>query len=275
MVTTEAPGVSMRMEADDLAVKVAAKVAAGVADALDLAFGPGRRLTAITLEATRNVVEHADAKGTTGVIELRIALEPPRPHNGNGPQAPEIHVSVRDFGNGCPLEPTSNDPPGLGLSIMSELSEELTITSRRDGGTEIDALIRSGGEASEVLPRAQLDPPQAVSELTFEGPELLRAVLPRAMAAHAAEMDASMDAVEDAMQAGRAIADSLADEKSRPAVRISRSEDGLAVRIGTLGAAADRELLGSLRSAGGPGTSTSAGTDRAGDPFVLIDVPLH
>jgi anti-sigma regulatory factor (Ser/Thr protein kinase) len=275
MVTTEAPGVLMRMAADDLAVKVAAKVAAGVAEALDLAFGPGRRLTAITLEATRNVVEHAYAEESTGAIELRIALEPPRPHNGNGPQPPEIHVSVRDFGDGCPLEPTSNDPPGLGLSIMSELSEELTITSRRDGGTEIDALVRSGGMASEVLPRAEADPLEAVSELAFGSPDFLRAVLPRAMAAHAAEMDASIDAVEDAMQAGRTIAASLADERGVPAIRIARSEDGLAVQIGTLGAAADRELLGSLRSAGGPGTSTSAGTDRAGDPVVLIDVPLH
>jgi anti-sigma regulatory factor (Ser/Thr protein kinase) len=215
----------MRMAADDLAIKVAAKVAAGVADALDLEFGPGRRLTAITLEATRNVVEHAYREGAAGAIELRIGLEPPRPHNGDGPHPPEIHVSVRDFGNGCPLEPTAAEPPGLGLSIMSELSEELTITSRRDGGTEVDALVRSGGEPSAAVAREQPDPLTAVSELSFANSAFLRAVLPRAMAAHAAEMDASIDSVGDAMEAGRTISDSLGEELIPPAVRISQNAD--------------------------------------------------
>jgi anti-sigma regulatory factor (Ser/Thr protein kinase) len=275
MVTTETPGISMRMAADDLAVKVSAKVAAGAAEALDLSFGPGRRLTAITLEATRNVVAHAYADGSAGAIELRIGLRAPRTLNGNAPLAPEIHVSVRDFGNGCPLEPTSADPPGLGLSIMSELSEELTITSRRDGGTEIDALIRSGGAASEAPPSTEADSPEAVSEFRFGSPRFLRAVLPRAMAAHAAEMDSSIDSVGDAIVTGRAISESLDHGRVPPFVRVSRGDHGLLVQIGSQGTKADRELVGSMKSTSPTMTSTSSGTDRAGEAVVLVDVPLH
>ena len=132
------PGVSLRMAADEMAVPVASKVAAGAAEAMGLPFGPTRRLTAITLEAVRNAVEHAYAGGRTGAIEVAIDCE--SSGNGNG-YGPEIHIHVQDYGAGCPLEPTSADPPGLGLSIMSESSD--MIESPSPGGS---AEVGSSGQ---------------------------------------------------------------------------------------------------------------------------------
>ena len=113
METAVASGVSMRMAADDLAIPVAAKVAAGAAEALGLQFGPGRRLTAITLEATRNAVQHAYLNRELGAIELRIEVDSSN-GNGNG-DGPAIHVHVRDYGSGCPLahpQPCSKSATG-------------------------------------------------------------------------------------------------------------------------------------------------------------------
>lgn len=266
----------MRMAADDLAVNVAAKVAAGAAEALDLPFGPRRRLTAITLEAIRNVVEHAYPDGA-GTIELSIGLDQPLGQDDG--DHPEIHVCVRDFGSGCPLEPTSSDPPGLGLSIMSGLSEELQITSRRDGGTEVGALVRSGGSSSEPEPPPQTGPPAASSEFQFGDPAFLRTVLPRAIAEHAAAMDASIDAVGDAIRVGSVISRALGDAPELPAVRIRQDGTLLRVEIGPVGADAGDAIRRSLEPQLGDGDGSRLETREVIDPtgyiVVSVNIPLQ
>ncbi len=276
MVTAGAPpGVTLRMAADEMAVPVAAKVAAGAAEALDLPFGPGRRLTAITLEATRNAVDHAYATGDSGAIELSIGLESP---DGNG-AAPEIHVRVRDYGSGCPLEPTSSDPPGLGLSIMSELSESLRLTSRRDGGTEIDAMVRSEGGPQQAVPPPEATPPEADSEMRFGDRAFLRSVLPRTVAAHAAAMEASIDAVEGAIRAGSAIARALVDYEQLPAVRVRQTGGDLVVEIGPVGTDAGQSIRRLLEPEfgfeDGPRLETRESIDPTGFIVVSITIPLH
>jgi anti-sigma regulatory factor (Ser/Thr protein kinase) len=264
------------MAADDMAVPVAAKVAAGAAEALDLSFGPGRRLTAITLEATRNAVEHAYSHEKPGAIELSIGLEN---HSGNG-AAPEIHVHVRDFGNGCPLEPTSADPPGLGLSIMSELAEQLRLTSRRDGGTEIDAALAiDAASAEEARPPPEAEPPTADSEMDFGDPAFMRSILPRTIAAHAAAMEASIDAIEGAIRTGSAISRSLTAYDELPRVRVRQSEGALKVEIGPVGT----EVGGAIRTflepefgfEDGPALETRESIDATGFIVVCVTIPLH
>jgi anti-sigma regulatory factor (Ser/Thr protein kinase) len=272
------------MPADELAGAVAAKVAAGAVEALRLDFGPGRRLTAIALEATRNAVEHAYLDDEGGAIELSIGVSPPGEglSDANG-SATEVHVRVRDFGAGCPLEPTSSDPPGLGLSIMSELSEELQLTSRRDGGTEIDALIRAenGSQEASVTPAATDGDaaPDHVSVLRFTDPAFLSAVVPRTIAAHAAAMDASIDAVEGAIRAGSAIARSLVDYPELPEVRIGCEQDTLQVTIGPVGTDAGQAIRRYLEPEfgfeNGPALETRESIDQTGFIFVTIAIPLH
>lgn len=282
MVTLAAPaGVSVRMAADELAVPVAAKVAAGAAEALRLPFGPGRRLTAITLEATRNAVQHAYSNGSRGAIELRIGVSPDGESLSSEEEAPpEIHVHVRDYGSGCPMEPTTGDPPGLGLSIMSELSEELQITSRRDGGTEIDALVRSGGPALPPERPDEASPPEASSEMSFGSPDFLRTVLPRTIAAHAASMDASIDTVEAAIRAGSAISRSLADHPELPGVRVLHGDDGrVRVEIGPVGAGVGNAIRIFLEPEfgfeDGPCLETHESIDGTGFIVVEVSIPLH
>lgn len=276
MVTAGAsPGVSLRMAADEMAVPVAAKVAAGAAEALELAFGPGRRLTAITLEATRNAVDHAYESDEPGAIEISIGLESPA---GNG-AAPEIHIHVRDYGGGCPLEPTSADPPGLGLSIMSELSEQLRLTSRRDGGTEIDATVRADPHHDGTEPPPDASPPDAGSEMRFGDPAFLREVLPRTIAAHAAAMDSSIDAVEGAIRAGAAISRALVGYDELPTVRVRQAEKTLCAEIGPVGTEvghAIREYLEpELGFEDGPHLQTREAIDATGFIVVSVTIPLH
>ena len=95
------------------------------------------------VEATRNAVQHAYADLPVGDVVLGMTMH--RAEAGSG-YSDELVVSVRDFGDGCPFEPTSSHPPGLGLSLMSELSENLVIQSHKRGGTEIDATIRLPGD---------------------------------------------------------------------------------------------------------------------------------
>ena len=281
---TGPPGVSTRMTANALAVKVAGRIAAGAAEALDLGFGPARRLTAITLEATQNAVEHAYLDRDLGAIELAIGLGPPgaagAARNGDGR---EIRVSVRDFGGGCPLTPTSSEPPGLGLSIMSELSEMLMIRSRRDGGTEIDALVRSaasGHDGASPEHAAGAEPPRSASELVFGDPGFLAPVLPRAIAMHVAALDGSIDAVGDAIARGRAISRSLADDPHLPAIAIGEvgCAGPLRVGIGPLAPARAEALVADLGGGGGSEQvrlQPPEGKDRVGNPRVLVDIPIQ
>lgn len=272
----ESPGVSLRMAADDMAVPVAAKVAAGAAEALELPFGPGRRLTAITLEATRNAVEHAYCKTDPGAIELSIGLER---HGGNG-AAPEIRVHVRDYGDGCPLEPTSSEPPGLGLSIMSELAEQLRLTSRRDGGTEVDARLafEANEPAEEVHPPPEAAPPEAESEMSFGDPAFLRSVLPRTIAAHAAAMEASIDAIEGAIRTGSAISRALVGYDDLPTVRVLQDAGALRVEIGPVGADVGQAIRSFLEPEfgfeDGPRLETRESIDPTGFIVVSVTIPL-
>jgi hypothetical protein len=159
---------------------------------------------------------------------------------------------------------------------MSELSESLRITSRRDGGTEVDAVIRLDREEEPPPPP---DPPKADSELRFGDPAFLRSVLPRTIAAHAASMAASIDAVEDAIKTGSAISRSLVDYEDLPDVRVRQVEGSLRVEIGPVGTDVGQAVRNYLEPELGfedaPHLETRETIDQTGFILVNITIPLH
>lgn len=271
--------VSLKTPANPLGVTLAGRVAAGAAEALTLGFGPERRLTAIVVEATRNVVEHAYGDRGLGAVELSIDLQ------GDGgsrldPPAPagSVVVWVRDSGTGCPLAPTSSNPPGLGLSMISELSEELTIHSRKDGGTEIGARVRFGdaeGDSRSDAPIPQASP--TASELAFGDRSFLISILPRVISAYAAGQDGTIDGVARAMQDGQAIARRLDADETPPLIAISAGKDsaGVQLLIGPLPHPGARRLLADLEHQLSDQRGARLEAEATEQASVLVNVPVH
>ncbi len=283
----QSSGVALRTGANPLGIAVAATVAAGAAKAMRLAFDPEHRLTAIVAEATKNVVDHAYAGRAPGQIELRIA--PLDAVDGDASVGTgEVVVSVRDTGRGYPLVPTSADPPGLGLSMIYELSDELTIRSLKDAGTAIDAALHLDAKRDRPARRElTYSSPSAGSvedgrsTLDFGHPSFLAPILPRAVAAHAVALEGSIDAVGEAMVHGEAVARRLATGPEPPQVDIGQSSAGdyLEVRIGPLAGARANALVKDLEPDLRPHAtvrSAPAGVaDSMGKAHVIIEFPLH
>lgn len=239
------PAISIRTRADRRAVELASKLASGTIEALDLATEPARRLTAVFVEGTRNAVEHAYTDRPTGDVELELG----RRRGVAGGDREELVVTIRDFGCGCPLGPTSSEPPGLGLSIISELSEDLRISSQRQAGTVIDATIRIPADRGPAPGRSA---PTRGSLLTVADPAFLAPVVPRAIAVHAATSGGSVDAVRATIDGGRGIAAAIGPHLHAgptPALMIDSPErsDTLEVLIGPIDAEAATELSERLR----------------------------
>jgi anti-sigma regulatory factor (Ser/Thr protein kinase) len=240
------PGVKVRTPADERAIQVAGKLAAGAAEALELAPGPARRLSSIAIEATRNVVQHAYVDLDPGDVEIALTA-----NRGAAPDGrDEILLTVRDFGAGCPLAPTSKDPPGLGLSMVSELSEAMYLNSAKHRGTEIGATIRVPGNDDESEPRV---PASRGSRIDFIDPEFLAPVIPRAIAVHAAGGGASVDAVRLAIAGGRGIADcidrdAIAADGGTISIDQADGSDDLDVWMGPMPTSSGEPLLTRLRS---------------------------
>jgi len=271
------PAVGVRTRADGRAVEVAARLANGAAEALELDPGPARRLTAVAVEGTRNAVEHAYTNLPVGDVEIEVALRGSEPGSD---EPDEVLVSIRDFGNGCALSPTPGEPPGLGLSIISELTECLSISSRKRHGTDVDAIIRIPGVGKE---RVEHGAPSHGSRIDFTDPVFLAPVIPRAIAVHAAGAGGSIDAVRSAIAGGRGIAGSIQEEAiaregATASLSIDRPDgaDELEVRMGPMPADVAGPLSGRLRAALDPvqRVSVEVNGDPRGERRVLVELPL-
>lgn len=275
--------VSLLTPATPLGVTLAARVAAGAAEALSLGFGPERRLTAVAMEAARNVVQHAYVDRSPGRIELSIDLV-----GGSSDSAPEellasgeVTVRVRDSGGGCPFAPTSSDPPGLGLAMMSELSEALTVRSHKDSGTEIDATISFGGQGlsppETTTAQAPTGFPSGASALEFGDPSFLASILPRVIAAHSAGPDMTVERVGAVVEQGRHVVRLLSDEPDPPSITIEPGAGSVALRI-VVGSLAPERVTG-LRDAlkrGLPGKGPAVFDSEDGEGCRLaLELPLH
>lgn len=235
------PAVSIRTSADGRAVDLAAKLASGAAEALGLETEPTRRLAAVIVEGTRNAVEHGYAGLPAGDVEIELTTGDAEAGAGGD----ELVVTIRDFGAGCALGPTASEPPGLGLSIISELSEELRVSSRRDAGTRIDATIRIADGGIPARDRSAIS---RGSRLALADPAFLAPVIPRAVAVHAAAAGASVDAVRAVIDGGRGIAAAVAGRATTLAIDSREDSAALVVLIGPITPAAADRLRQRLRS---------------------------
>ncbi|MFN8151481.1 MAG: ATP-binding protein [Solirubrobacterales bacterium] len=279
--STAVPAIRARTRADARAIQVAAKLASGAAEALELAPGPARRLSTILVEGTRNAVEHAYADMPVGDVEIGVEL-----HRGipGGGEPVEVVATVRDFGNGCPLGPTPGDPPGLGLSIISQLSEGIAIRSEKNSGTELDATIRA--DAAEAGPDRHPDHDHAAashgSKIEITDPAFLSPVIPRAIGIHAAGAGASMDAVRDAIESGRRIAEAIdpgpvSEDGAALAIDQPDGSGELEVRMGPMPPRAAERLSARLlsRLEHHERVSVEPAANGGGGDRVLVGLPMR
>lgn len=250
------PGVVLRAAATDRTVRVAAAVASGVAESLNLGLEAAASLNAIAVEGSRNVVAHAYPRGHVGPIWMRI--EPPLPDATEGR---EVTISFRDSGRGCSFWPTSDDPPGIGLSLICELSERTQITSRRGSGMGMEASVAVSEDFDPATPLPSGDAQPNESELHFEGPALIEPVLPRFLGAHLEGPDATVDQIVDASRLGQAIATGLSDwDGDAPSIRVPDRPEGedspLLIRVGPIAPPVAERLTDDLGSSwdGRPGS---------------------
>lgn len=268
--------VTLLAEATDSGVSVASAVASGVADGMELDLDPATRLNAIVVEACGNVVAHAYDDGSPGSLELAIFAE-----RAPGRREPaRIHSRVRDFGSGMQFLPTAADPPGLGLSMIFNLADEMTISSEPSVGTSVEARVVIVEEASGLMRNRERKLPPRTCELTFGAAELAEAVLPRALVAHARGPEVTLDQVTETMLIGDTLAHAIegASQCTAPTVQVSRREDetGLRVRVGPLGseeAGALRSEIGSSWWGRDPALSTKIEPGENGCEFALVNVP--
>lgn len=263
---------------------LAGRVATGAAEALALGYGPERRLTAIAIEATRNVVEHAYVDREVGGIELSIELlgererEPASVTPGQG----EILIRISDTGGGCPLTPTSSEPAGLGLTMMSELSEALTIDSRRDRGTEIGATISFPRGDSPMSPTEAGSRPEdrqvtGATEMVFGDPAFLVPIVPRVLSAHASRPDITLDALESVVAQGTSLAKRLAEEEAPPPISVAPGPDAdaLSVHIGPVQPDRGRVLVDDLRRRVDDPHAVQLGPEPNGGVRIQVRIPLQ
>jgi anti-sigma regulatory factor (Ser/Thr protein kinase) len=126
-------------------------------DLTDFAAAAGandRQLEAVRLassEALTNVVMHA-YRGEPGYIHVTAALV-----------SNELWVLIAD--DGCGLEPQAHRPGlGLGLGLIAQLTDHLTIAPRASGGTEVRMrfnLVGAGRPGAHQIRRQREHRPSA------------------------------------------------------------------------------------------------------------------
>lgn len=88
-------------------------------------------LKTVVTEACTNAIRYAYGPGEVGAIEVEIVRE-----------LDSFHVSVQDHGNGLMPNPDQEEPSlGMGLPIISALSERVQLCSERGQGTRLDAWV--------------------------------------------------------------------------------------------------------------------------------------
>ena len=204
-------------------------------------------------EACNNVVLHAYG-GAPGPMVVTLHATPGA-----------LRVAVTDRGVGVP-EDVGESTPGIGLSVIRALAEQVTIERRPEGGTRLEMTFASARDGRALVqapePASDGHPWPAVQGdqvgLSVSPVRLLPPILGRMARTLAATAHFSLDRFSDVYL----ITDSLAAHAGRNAL------DG---RVDACLAAADRRLeveIGPLR----PGTSHALAASTAGtrSPLSLL-----
>jgi serine/threonine-protein kinase RsbW len=223
-------------------VAVVRHAVAGLAERIGMDEAGIADLKTVITEACMNVVVHAYPEGSPGVLEIEAVPE----HGG-------LTVAVRDFGSGISPRPGVDRPSlRIGLALIAALSASFEIKGGVGRGTEIrmHLLLVSQAEAgAEELAAAALSPPPPeTTELRVGPPELLGAVLSRALTALAARHEITVDRISDAMLLSDAISASAPRSFDDGHVRLSIADrpEGVELRVGPMAAGGAEVLRESL-----------------------------
>lgn len=270
-----APSVTLHTAATDRAVTVAAAVASGVSESLRLGLEAAASVTAIAVEGSRNVVAHAYPPGEVGPLWMTIESPPETSADTH-----EVTIRFRDEGRGCSMWPTGADPPGFGLALLCELSEQTSIRSHRGRGTEIEATVSVDDFLLSEVAAAR--PASGESEIHFEGTALMGSVLPRAFAAHVEGPSATIDQIDAASKLGESIAADLSSPGGQAPLisvpdRPEQSDAPLLVRVGPMEGSEAEHLIDGLESSwsgrvGSLTLATEASDANRGVACISLDV---
>ncbi len=214
---------------------------AGLAERIGMDEAGIADLKTVVTEACMNVVVHAYPEASPGVLEVEAVPE----HGG-------LTVAVRDFGSGISPRPGVDRPSlRIGLALIAALSASFEIKGGVGRGTEIrmHRLLLSQAEAAEGEAEAAAPPlPPEQADLRIGPPELVGAVLSRALTALAARHEITVDRISDAMLLSDAISASAPRAFDDGHVRLSIADrpEGVELRVGPMPSGGAQDLRESL-----------------------------
>jgi len=197
-------------------------------------------LKTVVTEACMNAVVHAYPESHPGPLEVEAI-----------PERDGLTVVVRDYGSGIRPRPDVDRPSlRIGLTLIAALSSSFEIKGGIDRGTEIRMHLplkaREEGERVAAAPTAAVE--QETTDVDVHSPELVGAVLSRALSALAARREIGVDRISDAMLLSDAISAHAPQAFSDGHVRLSIAdrEEGVELRVGPMKSGGAEELRGNL-----------------------------
>jgi serine/threonine-protein kinase RsbW len=246
-VLDEAPTIRLQLDSSPETLTLVRGALGGMAELLALDVELLDDLKTAVSEACNNVVMHAYG-GESGPLWVGVLV---------GEE--EIEVSVRDRGQGIPVQAPADDRlQGVGIPIMRALAQQTAFRPLKDGGTEVWLQFsgRRDGKLLYVPPTAPApengwverlsgDAIVSLSPLTFVGGVLGR--LARALAARARF---SLDRFSDVYLVTDALAAHAIQAASSPRIGFGISTDTrrLELTIGPFRPGASSQLTGASQS---------------------------
>ncbi len=249
-------GLKIKLPADAANVGLARHAMAGLAEAAGMEPELVADLKTVVSEACMNVVVHAYPDGE-GLIGIEAVSEDDA-----------VVIVVSDAGAGIQPRLDLDGPEStfkLGFSLIAALCSSFQIAGGLGQGTTITMCLPLS-RSDEPTERIELAGDEAVVpgevQIVAARPELLAAVLPRAVSAFGARRDLSVDQISDAVLLADAISAGAPASFGGEDVHLALSDGdgGIDLRIGPLEASRGTRLRESLKLPL-PGASIEALTD--------------
>lgn len=222
------PGLTIDIPAEATQVALVRHAMTGLAQSIGMDEEAVADVQTVVTEACMNAVLHAYPDGG-GRITVEAAAD-----------TEEMTIRVSDAGIG--FRPGADDPRGdgeslrLGLTLIAALTAGYEIAGGAGKGTTVT--MRMPIRATELEPAGDRPSADGVPEVrvTARDREVLPHVLPRTIAAFAAERDLSVERLSDSMLLGDAIADAAvaAFGDAHPSFDLATVDGGLELSVGPL-----------------------------------------
>jgi serine/threonine-protein kinase RsbW len=240
--TDDRSGLQMTLPARAENVAVVRHALAGLADRIGMDEPGIADLKTVVTEACMNVVVHAYPDDHPGPLEVEAV-----------PEAEGLTVVVRDYGMGIRPRPDVDRPSlRIGLTLIAALSSSFEIKGGVDRGTEIRMRLnlesREPQEGQGDGSAASAAPLVETTDLRVGSPELVGAVLGRAISALAARREVSVDRISDAVLLSDAISAAApgAFADGHVSISIADREEGVELRVGPMASGGAERLRGGL-----------------------------